>query len=156
MKNLIFIYILYVVKVIHRDLIICEKEHFSKRVFVFSFKTVSRKNWWMREISRNFHTVVHSQIHSAEIAAIYVISYIFYKNFVKLTFLTKETTKELIWRNIFFVWKNVKFSLTHPQCGKVHKNAITLKFFPSNHFSKIHEIWLMKMDAFLPLGGFYG
>ena len=26
------------------------------------------------------------------------------------------------------------------QCGKVVKNAITLKNFPSNHISKIHEI----------------
>ena len=41
------------------------------------------------------------------------------------------------------------------QCGKVVKNAITLKIFPSNHISKIHEFWLIEMDAFLPLGAFY-
>ena len=57
MKDWTFIYNLYLVKVIHRDLIICEKEHFLKRVFLSFWKTVSQKNWWVREISRNFHTV---------------------------------------------------------------------------------------------------
>ena len=41
--------------------------------------------------------------------------------------------------SLYFIIRNGK-GIHESQCGKVHKNAITPKFFPPNHISKIHEI----------------
>ena len=53
--------------------------------------------------------------------------------------------------NMFF---SVKSTVTLAQCGKVHKNAITPKFFRQITFQKFMKFDLnKKMHTFLPLGG---
>ena len=98
---------------------------FCKSIFILEpfIASISRKKYpkfakkIVGEILWNYHTVQCGNYGNS-------LSLFFGKNFVKLTVLLKQLTKELIWRNIFFGEREF---LAFPQCDVASSN-----FFSKN------------------------